>query len=286
MTPPVVTCGFYLTQDPYHVQDPLFDPFGKDATPFPPPEDILHIDPVALDTNLVNVDLWYKIEVHMWVVGYLPLLLEVSQIKLFKQKGDEALGVTLDIHSNELEVSQMGQANSTAIIFPLRALGDVEQVRLYVAPRRQVSISRVSSTFLCSTSVLSTCFQSLNSHSSCVTLKTEGKESNKSSKNIFKSQKSSSKGKGSKNLESGSIICDEEPAVIMRIYDITITSTNGAGNEGKATCSIIVMPEQHGSCKLCHNRDDLRQVFDDSNCWCPIQGRLPVPRYPRLGIRE
>ena len=21
-------------------------------------------------------------------------------------------------------------------------------------------------------------------------------------------------------------------------------------------------------------------------CWCPIQGRLPVPRYPRLGIRE
>ena len=23
-----------------------------------------------------------------------------------------------------------------------------------------------------------------------------------------------------------------------------------------------------------------------ANCWCPIQGRLPVPRYPRLGIRE
>ena len=22
------------------------------------------------------------------------------------------------------------------------------------------------------------------------------------------------------------------------------------------------------------------------SCWCPIQGRLPVPRYPRLGIRE
>ena len=25
---------------------------------------------------------------------------------------------------------------------------------------------------------------------------------------------------------------------------------------------------------------------DVSLCWCPIQGRLPVPRYPRLGIRE
>ena len=24
----------------------------------------------------------------------------------------------------------------------------------------------------------------------------------------------------------------------------------------------------------------------DDFCWCPIQGRLPVPRYPRLGIRE
>ena len=27
-------------------------------------------------------------------------------------------------------------------------------------------------------------------------------------------------------------------------------------------------------------------IAEETGCWCPIQGRLPVPRYPRLGTRE
>ena len=36
--------------------------------------------------------------------------------------------------------------------------------------------------------------------------------------------------------------------------------------------------------KQCHCLCPTRTI--NGMCWCPIQGRLPVPRYPRLGIRE
>jgi hypothetical protein len=61
---PVVTCGFFLPQDRFHVRDPSFDPLSDAIPPFPPIGDQLHIDSKAFDDDdLVNVELWYNIEV-------------------------------------------------------------------------------------------------------------------------------------------------------------------------------------------------------------------------------
>ena len=59
---PVITCGFFTPQDPYHVPGG-FDPCEGLPPPFPAEGDFLHIDQDCFDDDFINVEFWYQIEV-------------------------------------------------------------------------------------------------------------------------------------------------------------------------------------------------------------------------------
>jgi hypothetical protein len=59
---PVITCGFFTQQDPFHVSGG-FDPCGGLPVPFPGENDPLHIDQACFGQGLLDVALWYQIEV-------------------------------------------------------------------------------------------------------------------------------------------------------------------------------------------------------------------------------
>jgi hypothetical protein len=58
---PVITCGFFTQQDPFHVSGG-FDPCGGLPVPFPGENDPLHIDQTCFGPGLLDVELWYQIE--------------------------------------------------------------------------------------------------------------------------------------------------------------------------------------------------------------------------------
>jgi hypothetical protein len=59
---PVINCGFFTQQDPFHVSGG-FDPCGDLPVPFPGENDPLHIDKKTVGHGLFDVGLWYQIEV-------------------------------------------------------------------------------------------------------------------------------------------------------------------------------------------------------------------------------
>ena len=59
---PVINCGFFVQQDPFHVSGG-FDPCGDLPVPFPGANDPLHIDKSSVGQGLFDVGLWYQIEV-------------------------------------------------------------------------------------------------------------------------------------------------------------------------------------------------------------------------------
>ena len=60
--PPVVTCGFFTPQDIWHVAG-FFDPCLGVSPPYPPENDLLHIDANAFDKDFIDVAFWYQITV-------------------------------------------------------------------------------------------------------------------------------------------------------------------------------------------------------------------------------
>jgi hypothetical protein len=60
---PNVTCGFFKPQDKNHVIDENFAIGGPVSPPYPEADDILHIDFDREKTDLVDIKLWYQIEV-------------------------------------------------------------------------------------------------------------------------------------------------------------------------------------------------------------------------------
>ena len=59
---PVISCGYFVQQDPFHVLGG-FDLCGGQPVPFPGVNDPLHIDKSSVGQGLFNVGLWYQIEV-------------------------------------------------------------------------------------------------------------------------------------------------------------------------------------------------------------------------------
>ena len=59
---PVIDCGFFVQQDPFHVSGG-FNPCGDLPVPFPGVNDPLHIDKSSVGQGLFKVGLWYQIEV-------------------------------------------------------------------------------------------------------------------------------------------------------------------------------------------------------------------------------
>ena len=59
---PVINCGFFVQQDPFHVLGG-FDPCGGLPAPFPGVNDLLHIDKSSVGQGLFDVGLWYQIDV-------------------------------------------------------------------------------------------------------------------------------------------------------------------------------------------------------------------------------
>jgi hypothetical protein len=60
--PPVVTCGFSIPQDPFHVQDAGYDPLTGGVPPFPAEGETLFIDPRNFDGDLAELNMYYAIE--------------------------------------------------------------------------------------------------------------------------------------------------------------------------------------------------------------------------------
>lgn len=60
--PPEITCGFFFPQDPFHTID-IFDPCQGLAPPFPPVDDLLHIDQNCFNKEMIDVQFWYQIKV-------------------------------------------------------------------------------------------------------------------------------------------------------------------------------------------------------------------------------
>jgi hypothetical protein len=108
-------------------------------------------------------------------------------------------------------------------------------------------------------------------YQSCATGKATGK-AGKSSKGKGSSSSSSDddsckskSGKKGSDGAGGTGSCKSEPSVDARIYDITISATDKAGNKGETTCSIIVIPEDHYETEAaCTDPSALQAVKKDS----------------------
>jgi hypothetical protein len=61
-TAPTITCGFYLPQHPFHVSGG-FDPCEGLSPPFPEAGEFLHIDHDCNGQDLIDVEIFYQIEV-------------------------------------------------------------------------------------------------------------------------------------------------------------------------------------------------------------------------------
>jgi hypothetical protein len=61
---PVITCGFFTSQDPHHVSAD-FDPCAGQSPPFPGPGESLHLDRECFEQDLVDVEFWFQIEVSL-----------------------------------------------------------------------------------------------------------------------------------------------------------------------------------------------------------------------------
>ena len=61
-TAPVITCGFFMQQDPFHISGG-FDPCEGLPVPFPGENDPLHIDQACFPGHLIDMAFWYQIEV-------------------------------------------------------------------------------------------------------------------------------------------------------------------------------------------------------------------------------
>jgi hypothetical protein len=61
-TAPAITCGFFLPQHPYHVSGG-FDPCEGSSPPFPKAGEFLHIDHDCNGQDLIDVEIFYQIEV-------------------------------------------------------------------------------------------------------------------------------------------------------------------------------------------------------------------------------
>jgi hypothetical protein len=108
---PTISCGFFLPQDPFHVQDVTFDPFSGEIPPFPQTGDLLHIDENNFDDqDLVGVDFFYKIEV------------SISPISIFKESIYVRIShpvVSLDSSSRKSERYWMSLLPSRAMSWSL-----------------------------------------------------------------------------------------------------------------------------------------------------------------------
>ncbi|KAL3781568.1 hypothetical protein ACHAW5_002577 [Stephanodiscus triporus] len=81
---PVISCGFFVQQDPIHVLGG-FDLCGGQPVPFPGVNDPLHIDKSYVGQGLFNVGLWYQIEDEC-DKGVLPVTVQVLSNELAKEE--------------------------------------------------------------------------------------------------------------------------------------------------------------------------------------------------------
>ena len=112
---PSITCGFFSPQNPFHFID-RFYPCLSTSPPFPPEGNLLHIDRNSFDNKLIDVKVWYQIEM---------------------QALDSVLSVDVHIQRNEFSRSY--------ISFPVKCHDlpkIVHRKRLvYLAPDRSTKLS-------------------------------------------------------------------------------------------------------------------------------------------------
>jgi len=169
---PIVNCGFFTPQDPYHVSD-SFDPCAGETPPYPAPGDPLHINQGCFGgDDLIDVSFWYEIETEE-CDGVLPISIHVLSNEAQGPPVDDEMAVLLERTSRP---------------------GAVHQARVFLAP---VSC------------------QDCDSDSSGLFCKAEE---------------------------------TDDDSITTRFYDIEISATDAAGRVGTATCSVIVVPENHYEC--------------------------------------
>lgn len=149
-TAPVVTCGFFTQQDPFHVSGG-FDPCDGLPVPYPGENDPLHIDQTCFGQDLLDVALWYQIEVstlyrciaavrYYTVCVCLFIFSGVSLVThLFLIPKDECdkgvLPVTVRVLSNELEGRPVDD-KMTLIVERNDLPNAVHRARVYLSPTR------------------------------------------------------------------------------------------------------------------------------------------------------
>jgi hypothetical protein len=135
---PVINCGFFIQQDPFHVSVG-FDPCGDLPVPFPGENDPLHIDKRYVGYGPFDIGLWYQIEVRAILCSFHTQnsdsekkLFIVSIIRIRKDVCDTGvLPVTVQVLSNEFT----DQKNSW-IVERNKLPNFVHMAKVYLSPTR------------------------------------------------------------------------------------------------------------------------------------------------------